>query len=398
MRFRLVKEALVASFLYLFITFIISYFPIKFEFIKPIKQDFEGFDIYDLVYSGKGNFESGYKDTNIVIIQVADSREEISKQIKNIESLQPSVVGVDVNFSGTPGNFIDSELANLLSSNPNIIPCYGLEESESEKFSISDQFLAKEIYLDKGGYVNFSEDSKFSVIRSFAPFVKKDSLYYSFAARILQKFSPDKYNTLKKRGNEFEYINYAKNLKHYITYTSSQFNQFLADKKQLEHIKGKIVLLGGFSSTEVNPTLEDLYFSPMNEYPNGKSTPDIYGVVIHANILSMLVGSEPYIKTKSLLFSYLLAFIFVFLSLLFVFSRYFKSEHPSHLVFLAFGIIEVIFLVYFFLKIFDWFHIRVHLGPIILSIILAIEAFEIYKILAKWMNEKFNYQTIFKSH
>ena len=147
MRFRLVKEALVASLLFLFIAIAISYFPIKFEFTKPIKQDFEGFDIYDIKYSGKANFESGEKDTNIVIIQAGDSRQEIIDQIKKIESLQPAVLGCDVSFSGKKTDtLIDNELEELLTKSPITVPCYVLNEEKNNQLNISDQFLSNETY------------------------------------------------------------------------------------------------------------------------------------------------------------------------------------------------------------------------------------------------------------
>src|SRR5579872_4928026 len=95
---QLIKEAFIASLLVTGIDLILSLFPLKFDFIKPIKQGFGDFDIYDLRYSGT-DVIAGKKDTNITLLQIADSRSEIAAQIAKVTSLHPKIIGIDAIFN-----------------------------------------------------------------------------------------------------------------------------------------------------------------------------------------------------------------------------------------------------------------------------------------------------------
>ncbi|HYF04250.1 MAG TPA: CHASE2 domain-containing protein, partial [Patescibacteria group bacterium] len=60
----------------------------------------------------------------------------------------------------------------------------------------------------------------------------------------------------------------------------------------LGFLKGKIVLMGFLGENFEKPSLEDVFFTPLNERYAGKSYPDMHGVVIHANAVSMALRGD----------------------------------------------------------------------------------------------------------
>ena len=377
----------------LIITFGISYIPFKFEFTKPIRQGFLEFDIYDLHYSGK-HLGNTRRDGNVVIVEIGNDRATIADQINLIQKYSPAVIGVDAVFDreGEPvGNI---KLLQAISQSGNIV--------FASKFD-NDPVTGRQIFVhnffnDKGtrfqsGFINIL-GSQLSVIRNYPPFLKiDDSVYLSFTAAISKKYSLEKFNTLQKRNNKLEIINYSGNLENYTSLTTEQL--FSADTTgQLENLLNKKIVLLGYFDKEAPLVMEDLHFSPLNEEIAGKSLPDMYGVVIHANILSMIIGGN-YAKLASNFVSYLLSGMITFLFMLFILSRHKKNKHPKHYKLVLAQFIIVILVLYIFLLVFNWFQVKVPLLPIMIALALCVEFLEIYRMIALWLNKKYKYKTVF---
>ena len=141
--------------------------------------------------------------------------------------------------------------------------------------------------------------------------------------------------------------------------------------------------------------IDDLHFTPLNKIVSGKSFPDMYGVVIHANILSMIINGK-YTLLASLFISYLLAFLFTFGMIYFLIYQHNRNKHYWHIFYIFIQVLAIIIVLYFFLFLFSKFHIKIRLQPVMVSMVLSLEAFGIYKLLASWLNKKFHYKTIFK--
>ena len=81
-------------------------------------------------------------------------------------------------------------------------------------------------------------------------------------------------------------------------------------------------------------SMKDRYFTPLNEKYSGRSHPDMHGVLVHANIISMIQHAD-YINEVSEVRLYIIAFL-LFLSIFF-FRQDSQEEfifhcrhHPSH--------------------------------------------------------------------
>lgn len=394
--FYLIKESLLATVMILIITFSVSYIPIKFEFTKPIRQGFLGFDIYDLYYSGR--HLNPNRDTNIVIVEIGGDRATIAYQINLIQKYSPAVIGIDAVFEKEKeGGLLDNiKLLQAISQSNNIIFAnrYDIDSVTGKPKFISNFFDRENDHI-QSGYFNLL-GNQFSVIRNYQPFLKAgDSVYSSFTSAIAKMFSPDRFNKLKKRNRKLEVINYKGNLESYTSLTNEQLLHADTTGQLGSLLTKKIVLLGYFVKDKPL-VIDDLHFSPLNEEIAGKNYPDMYGVVIHANILSMILKGN-YVNQASGFVSYLLAGLITFLFLLFILSRYKKRKHPKHYWLLLAQFAVVLFVLYLFLMVFNWFQVKVPLLPIMISLALCVELLDIYKMIALRLhkNKKYGFKTVF---
>jgi CHASE2 domain-containing sensor protein len=120
----------------------------------------------------------------------------------------------------------------------------------------------------------------------------------------------------------------------------------------------------------------------------------MYGGVIHANILTMILSGN-YATLVPVWVSYLITYFVVFWLVLFILWLYKKNPHPAHWKLLLAQIGAITVLTFLFFLIFSLYKIKVQLPPIILTLVLAVELFGIYKFLAKRLHKKRKYETIF---
>jgi CHASE2 domain-containing sensor protein len=396
MSFQITRESIVATVIAAVIALIVGILPFKIGYLQPVKQEFDDFDIYDLAYSGKEKYYNGNKDERIILVQAATDRADIAKQIEKIKLLQPAVIGIDLSFADKREPKGDSLLIAAIKNDSIIVPAYTLKSSSNGKFSVFENFFPAAYLQKSGGYINFSPQDSIAVIRSFAPFYKEDGREQAaFATRVIEKYSSKQFEELKKRGKSLECIDYSGDTEAFVNYSAQEFDTLFA-KNQLGSVKGKIVLLGFFTKNDGSAkVIDDIHFSPLNERIGGKSLPDIYGVVIHANIISMVLDGNRYINAPSIWVSYLISFLLCFLFLHIIFYCHKKYKKTARFRILLVLFVSVIVAVYIFLKLFDWVHLKVNMLPIVLTILLSLEMAELYKIIAGFLHKKYRYKTIY---
>ena len=399
---QLIKEAILATLCITVVAILISLIPLKSDFVGPIKQELDDFDIYDLFYSGKDTTHPGDKDPNIFIIQAADDRLQIAEQIKKIKSLQPAVIGVDLSFEDNKEPVGDIKLKEELFSDSLIVPGFTVENDRNDKnhkLIIKEKFLPNEYLMKNGGFINFPYAKDYSVIRFFHPFYTGDGVSYSsFAVRIAEIFSPAALNKIRKRNNDLEPINYYGNSEYYLNYTGDEFEKNF-EGQQLGNLKGKIVLLGYFANKgDNNAKAEDMFFSPLNTNPKLRNFRDIYGVIIHANIISMILSEHDYITVLPRWASYFIGAILSILMNCLILYVYKKYKEPYHILFFVIELLVTISVVFLFIELYKWFNFKTPLLPIVLFIVLSIQMFDLYKMVARYFDKQFKYKTIFSGH
>ncbi len=371
----------------LFITLLLGFSPLQFEFIKPIRQGLDDFDIYDLAFPSE-EAETGTIDTGITILGIGNSRADIIAELMLLERFKPGVVGIDALFEQPGDSATDLVLEYTLKAlNPVVASKY---ESAGDSQWIRHSFFATQLPSLKEGFFNFPEGPE-QVKRHFLPFLEVNGKQVpAFTTRLLERYSPEKYQLLLQRKNKSEIIRYYGG-RHHFPVVSFDSLQTLDSARAAHFFSGKIVLIG-FITDHPPEILEDLHFTPMNHKHSGKSFPDNYGVIIHANILATMEMGE-YISQLQGWASYLFSFLVLFPLNVFYIRRLSRRGHHNHLFLFLFQFLFAFLLLYAGLLLFSRFRIRIDLKPLILAVVLSLEMFWIYEWLALRCRKWFHYET-----
>ncbi|MEP1034667.1 CHASE2 domain-containing protein [Ekhidna sp.] len=277
-----------------------------FDAFDPIGEMFSDFELTDIVFSQLQ--DDPIADERIVIVNIGEiPREGIARQIEIINKYNPKVIGLDVMLDAPKEWPEDSALTRVLSETPNIIIGeklinYNEVLGEFETTIKPEDHIVQESAL---GYVNMITDARtqedLKMCREFTPYeMVAGETRYSFPVRLAYAYDSAMTEKFLARGNDLEVVNYKGNI---ISFSSAQYGmKYFAldvydviDENFTEDLfKDKIVImcfLGKYiGDTE---TTEDFYFTPMNENYVGKAKNDMFGGVVHANIVSQILDDEP---------------------------------------------------------------------------------------------------------
>lgn len=256
------------------------------SFFNPLNKALEDFSFLDVYYSEK-LIENQGLDPNIILINIEDeNRMAMALAMDALLEEKPKVVGFDVLLKAFEKTPEDTLLANVL-SHKKVVSSYVLTESET----VNNHTFFQANGLK--GYVNFNFGYQDAVVREFMGFYKsKKQKHNAFAVQIAKKFMSKKdwkKNNIKQKLGSSRVINYVGDYEHFMHFTLSEFMD-LSDKAI---VKGKCVIFGYLGNPTGNKyDVEDKHFTPLNKVTAGKSVPDMYGMVVHANILSMIIADN----------------------------------------------------------------------------------------------------------
>ena len=188
-------------------------------------------------------------------------------------------------------------------------------------------------------------------------------------------------------------INYARRTSKYNIIRD--YEQLLQGGVEDAYIKDKIVLLGYVNE---NPDdIEDKKFTPMNERFFGKSVPDMNGIVVHANIISMVLDNN-YIKKLPSWVNWLVAILICWLHMSF-FIRYYLENHIwFHLVAKIAQLASAIIFAYLGMLLFERFNIKLDMKLSLIVIVMAVDVIYFYEAFAVWLHKKIGFKTLFHQH
>ncbi|HET9430787.1 MAG TPA: CHASE2 domain-containing protein [Chitinophagaceae bacterium] len=366
--------------------------PINFYFLNPLKLALKDFDFNDITYAKLEKSKNTAMDSRIVVINIGHAdREAIAMIIEKTASLSPKVMGLDVLFDEAQDPFPDSLLASTLEKYPNLVVAARLNWHIRDSLYLSRNHFRNNVA--KLGYVNFDNED-LETTRLYSP-IKKDSYheYQSFSAALVREYDPAAYEYLKKRDKPTEIINYSRNY----NLRSHQYHvidalTLMAGNVEDSVIKGKIALFG-YINLDPND-IEDKKFTPMNEKFAGKSVPDMNGIIVHANIISMILDKN-YIKKLPSWVNWLVAILICWLHMSF-FIRYYLENHIwFHLVAKIAQLVSAIFFAYIGMLLFEKYNIKLDMKMSLIVIVMAVDVIYFYEAFAVWVHKKFNYQTVF---
>lgn len=375
-------HAFVVTGLIIGIMLFLVWLPINADFLNLFSETLGDFDVSDVVLSQL--HDANEPDTNIVLVNIAHlPKQLIAAQIERLSAFHPKVIGLDV-FPLLPNPYhpeYDSLFAATLKHFPNIVLASklagwnGVEQHYDSLQKAPAQFSS----LAHSGYVNLIVDDNkpYRVVRECSTLERVgDSVELSFAAKLAALSHPSEYGHLPKRNNKKEIINYRGNLKSFYTLESADI---LDSSFDLAIVSNKIVLMGYLGDDISQPTqaIEDRFFTPLNERYIGKTDRDMFGVVIHANIVSMIIHKN-YINEMPLWLSYGVALLFCYFYV--VFLEYMNERFPRFYEVVSLGsqLFLGISILFFTLGAFSYFRYDANLSLLLLIVAIAPNAVEIY--------------------
>ncbi|MFZ4547264.1 MAG: CHASE2 domain-containing protein [Bacteroidales bacterium] len=390
------RDTLLSTFFVFLITGLLGLFIINIHVFDPFKRAFHDFDLTDIYYS-KIRAEESLLDTNIVLINIGQlKRDSISIMLNKINKYNPKVVGLDAFFTCRKDNFSDSLLKSAFALTPNLVLAEILDVRENGKGCFFSASTCSWFGEYPSGYANFTGDeNNTTTIREFRPFFEDGKkTYSSFAAEILKNANPKIWDGLKERGDDHEIIHFLGSTNSFINLDVKDFFDPLTD---LNILKGKIVLMGYMGSTINNSQdIEDLHFSPLNPKVSGRALPDMRGLVIHANIISMVLHDD-FINESPIWINWLFAFLLCYLHLALFIYLYLKRHKWYHFTAKWLQFITSVLLIWFAFLLYEHFGIKISVAPSIVVIILSMDLLYFYEGMVIFLNLKFGYNTIFKS-
>jgi CHASE2 domain-containing sensor protein len=363
--------------------------PINTSILNPFKTALKDLDFNDISYSVLKKNAGTPIDNRIIIVNIGNAdRMGLALMIEKLRAAKPKAIGLDVEFNGAREPEKDSLMQHMVASTPELVVASRIIW-KNKTASLDVGYFG--IFTTNNGYVNLiGEDG--GTIRNFSPFEKANGkLYKSFPAAIAEKADKKAFEQLQHRNREVEVIHYSRTIEQYMVLEGEDVIQ---DNIAPELLKDKIILMGYINPDPYN--VEDKHYTPLNKQFAGKSTPDMNGIIVHANIISMILDAK-YIKEIPTWLFWIITILIAWLHVA-LFMRYYIEEHIwFHLVAKLAQIFFAILSVYTGIVFFDWFSIKIDTKISLIVIILAIDIIYFYEALAVWLHTKFGFHTNFHS-
>lgn len=353
---------------------------INLHFLNPFNETLRDYEITDIVYSRLRNSKIKL-DNRIVLVHCGNghpSRDTLRLMVDRIVDAGAKVLAIDIMLSEQKKPFVtDSLLRESLLRMENVVLANELHDLADDGRTFRSQVNCDTFFSDYvyTGFINFIDHDS-STIRLFSPReVTTDGECLSFAARIAKLYDPSSTERLFKRNNEVEEIFYSGN--------ENQFVQFgpkdiLDSTNELQStLSGKIVLIGFLPLDAWDKPLLDRHYTPLNARYTGRNTPDMYGVVIHANILRMILDNT-YVNELPFWANMVLTFVFCYFNIHFFYQIFRRVSLPYQFItrFLQLG--EIVLLFFIVALLFHYYRIKMDVAYWITALLLTFDAVKFY--------------------
>ena len=330
-----------------------------FNAFDPVSQALTDFELTDYAFSNLRPDPT--VDQRIVVVNLGVlNRREVAQQIHIISQFKPKVIGIDSYFN-CEGRLRDSvNCPQLLDTLGNLLLSDAIKEAgnvvlvskllQKTKTSLDDNLI--DVYdsieysdlnfsmYAKHGYANLLTDppavyqDDVKQCRAFVPKYKvNDEEHLAFAVQMCMVFDSAKTKRFLARNKNEEIINYRGNVeiqdirlksvrqketsttRYPLMFYAVDVDQILNGEVLPELFKNSIVIVGFLGSYFGDPSWNDKYFTPLNKKVAGRANPDMFGVVVHANIVAMILN-EDYVNELAEWQKYAIAFIVCFLTVM----------------------------------------------------------------------------------
>lgn len=346
--------------------------------LDPISKAFEDFRFSD-IYTSQ-NFKEKAPTNKIILVNIGNhDRADIAIAVNKIAENKPKVIGLDIIFQERKDPIKDSILHFALQKNKNVVSAYIVEE---KSLVVSNPYFK----TTELGFINLNQQD--AVVRDFTGIKKTESrVDYAFPVKVLEVAGLLNDDTKQKLEHSLK-INYTGNQNSFLTFELNEIQ--VSDK--IPALENAIVLFGYMGSPTGNKNdILDKHFTPLNSKFAGKSIPDMYGIVVHANIIKMLMEADYIYKAPKFLVL-LLAFLCCFVTIFFALLLHKKSAFTYHLLLKILELaVSVIFLYIAFLLMNC--NVDIQIEPIIILCILGLEVVILYDHLLHYLQKRWKWES-----
>lgn len=369
-------------------------------------------ELTDYVFSGLR--EDPNVEENVVVVNIGRlTRREVAQQLQIISKYKPKVIGIDSFFDCETGlrdtvncPQLRDTLGNLMLSNAireagNVVLVTKLLQTDSlQSVENSEGFdsleISDAIFSDNAnpGFANLETDAAYQddvkTCRSFNPsMVVGGQRQYAFSVRMAMMFDSAKAQRLLDRRNFSEIINYRGNIMdlfHQTNYPQMFYTLDISDVTTEnfvpEMIKDKIVIFGFLGEELGDPSWSDKFYTPLNKKLAGKANPDMFGVVVHANIISMILH-EDYVDQMPEWQQYLMAFLVCVLNVA-LFSLI-NTRYPLWYdgITKLLQLMQLILYTVLMVLIFNWYTFKLNVTITLAAVALVGDIYEVYMSVLK---------------
>lgn len=379
-----------------------------FSAFDPLGQALGDMELTDIAFSQLRNEPE--LDLNVVMVNISNlSRREVAQQIAVINQYHPRVIGLDT-FFNCPRNLRDTIncpplidvmgnylLAAAIEEADNIVLVTRLAQSDSLiKAGIVDQYDSIE-HTDieiRGsaheGFANLETDAdtqeSFKACRSFPPkMVVNGDTMLAFSVKMAMIYDSTKTKRFLKRNNDSEVINYRGNILDLHNASTFAGRYFALDWYQAldpeyvlpELIKDKIVIMGYMGDDFEDTSWDDKLFTPLNRQYAGKTNPDMYGPVVHANIVSMILN-EDYIEVIPKWQEWAIAIIVCMLNVALFWLIHARIPDWFDGITVLLQLVQILLFSFLMIYFFNWYGFKLNLTVTLAALALVGTCFEIY--------------------
>ncbi len=362
-----------------------------FNIFDPIGDVFEDMEITDVVFSQFR--DSPVADDRLLLVNLGSvSRGELGMMLSIISKYNPAVIGIDSFFYFPKEDTVsDQMLMEGLASVDNLILASKIIPNPEDQAldSLALSWEAFNVHTTENAFVNLvtdaAEQEDLKMCREFLPkYTVRGEEVHAFAVKLASYYNPEATQRFLERDNETEVINYTGNVLDYgATRLGTKF--FALDVVDVfeenftpDLVEGKVVMfcyLGEYLGDR--ESLEDKFFTPINVKYVGRAYPDMYGGVVHANIISMILD-ENYVNKMSDSLSIIVGIIIALLNAA-LFSLIYKKisvwyDGTTKIL----QLIEISLMTIAMIWFMDYYSYKLNLGLAMIAVALMGDGLEVY--------------------
>ncbi|MCX7763277.1 MAG: CHASE2 domain-containing protein [Bacteroidia bacterium] len=254
-------------------------------------------------------------DTQIVIVDIAQlGRADLARLLLKLGAAQPSFIGIDAVFHSYQASPEDTLWMQALCSVATRLPVCLVSTldlskpmDKAPKSPVSHSSFTRCV---EQAFANLIlQDSSVRLVREALIYtISEKDTALSLGARTALAINPRLRDTLFKLPAQLT-IRYRGSFSHFYFLSGEEV---LKSDLPLDWLRGRVLLLG--VADPLRRTMEDIFFSPLEGEFCRRSMPDMYGVLIHANIAAMLAHKSFFENLSILWTGALIVFSYLLLS------------------------------------------------------------------------------------